>query len=98
MGKQLFILRTSRRPETPYWRPDAAGYTDDLREAGLYTAADAERHRSVETTPELWVDALRREWGHQDRWPHMIPGSVGVQMVTLSRSGWPSRWTEQDGS
>lgn len=32
-----------RWKEPIYWRPDRAGYTEDAKEAGIYTSKDVER-------------------------------------------------------
>lgn len=53
----------------PYWRPDAAGYTESVADAGLYTQEQAEGHVAgthgdhvvhALDSPEL--DAYLRNW------------------------------------
>lgn len=51
--KKYYLLRSHTQADylALWWRPDAAGYTTQLEEAGLYDEETARKYRAQETIP-----------------------------------------------
>lgn len=64
-----------------WWRPDAAGYTSNVLEAGIYTKAEADRYSSADSSAYPLHAVLCRIYGHPDRWPFFSSRSVAWSSV-----------------